>query len=55
MNEKELIEKVALMWIENGGDEVSFTDSILDIHKEIMVLIVRATSNRQDAIAEDVV
>ena len=46
MNEKELIEKVALMWIENGGDEVSFTDSILDIHKEIMILLLQARDNR---------
>ena len=46
MNENELIEKVALMWIENGGDEVSFTDSILDIHKEIMLLLLQARDNR---------
>ena len=50
MTEQELIARMALLWIENGGDEVSFTDSILDIHKEIMVLIVRATSNRQEDI-----
>ena len=46
MTEQELIEKVALMWIENGGDEVSFTDSILDIHKEIMLLLLQARDNR---------
>jgi len=48
VKDKELIERMALMWIENGGDEISFDDSARELRQEIQLQVLQATKNRED-------